>query len=314
MSKFSSKKKFKFSAMTTLTLLEIATLLTTGIISYSTANSYVNTHSSLDIDNVINNITIYGGDLRYIDQNFNIFLLKKNPIVSHLAEKQDPYIIGYSSNLSENDKKQFNYVVEYYNELFKIINPKYKFITKVCDESDCDIFVKYDILEPTVNASIIKERDLINSSAIVSALIKFNSRMEMDNATKRLCFAHEIMHILYGSKDVDYTESKTFSIYNYNDVGYMINMIEQSKEPPYASLVDTPHYMSKEKKESFITLTPTDVGTLIAIYGDSSNPTKKCEYLKLLEKTLLECSKVFGDYQPYFEKWYEIPNCDVCKE
>ena len=313
MSKFSKKKSFKMSFVSTLAVVEIVSLLTTGVIGNVIANNYIEDNSSYNSDDVINDITIFGGDLRYIDHNFNAFLFDKNPIVSHLEQKDSPYVIGYSSMLSENDKAQFNYVINYYNQLFSVINPAYKFEAKECEKSECDIFVEYDLLPQEVNANVTTKRHIINSSAVKSAIIRINNAKEMDNATKRIAFAHEMMHILYGSKDVNYMDSKTFSVYNYNDATFMAQTIENSKEPPYASLKDKPHYVTKEKKDSFISLTPTDVGTLIAIYGDTSNPQKKCEYIKLLEKTLFECSKVYGEFQPYFEKEYELPDCEVCK-
>ena len=60
-------------------------------------------------------------------------------------------------------------------------------------------------------------------------------------------------------------------------------------------------------------MTPTDVGTLIAIYGDKSSEKKHCEYIKLMEDTVEINSHIYGDYQKYFKTGYELPECDLCK-
>ena len=79
------------------------------------------------------------------------------------------------------------------------------------------------------------------------------------------------MHILYGSDDIDFTQSKTASLYNYDDVSIITRMVHYDKK----DIVDN---------NSYITLMPTDVSTLIAIYGDKYDQQKRCEYIKLLDK------------------------------
>ena len=55
--------------------------------------------------------------------------------------------------------------------------------------------------------------------------------------------------------------------------------------------------MSLQEKNSFVSLFPTDVSTLISIYGDSSKIENQKAYINLLYKTL-ETNKKLFDINP----------------
>ena len=77
--------------------------------------------------------------------------------------------------------------------------------------------------------------------------------------------------------------------------------------------------MTLEEKNSFVSMLPTDVSTLISIYGDSSKIENRIAYIDLLQETLAKNKKVFDiNYsqfglnattieQAYYEEGFELP-------
>ena len=272
------------------------------------ANQYINDNQLFNHTKVIDQIDFWGGDIRYIDQNYNNILFKPSPLSTHLNVGDRPVNVGYSLNVTPVQKEQFDHVFKYINEIFETINPKYKFTTSYASKDDCDIFIEFDDLRPEIGANVETNIKNLNASRILGAHIRVNNRFAEEKINLRFYLAHEMLHVLYGSNDVNYFESKTFSVYNANDVGYMISRIDNSKIPTKEEQLNTPDYMTQAQKNSFITYTPTDLSTLIAIYG---NPTKdnSLAYLNLLNKTQEKCKILFGS-QPFYESGYELPTVE----
>ena len=92
----------------------------------------------------------------------------------------------------------------------------------------------------------------------------------------------------------------------------MINMVDNAKIVTNQSQLNTVGYLTSKQKNSFITLTPTDIGTLIAIYGDTSNIENVEKYAKLLNYTINTCKNFYGN-QLYFKDGYKLPNTNLEK-
>ena len=117
---FKNKKSFKNCLKYGLTTLQLVALLTTSTACSIYSDTYSIENSNLDADNVINNITIFGGDLRYIDQSYNILSGEKNTIVSHLKEKNGAYFV-----IPSNTKVLYVYRLKV-SDIEKEINEKNK--------------------------------------------------------------------------------------------------------------------------------------------------------------------------------------------
>lgn len=295
----------------------------------------------------------YGGDDRYIDSNFNLFnFLTKNKTeyCNHLdTNNNSSIIVGYDkATISKDVATQFNYTINHINHLFSIINPNYKFKTGFYDEKQSDIFVSFKEIPSkifksntsNVAAYVDWEFDNQNTSVLKSAKIYFNPKMQFVTPQLRYYLLHEMMHVLYGSLDVDSSKSPTFSVYNYSDVDYIIRQISWAYESveDYKNNNFTPldenllplnsisgsfkpflPLLTLEEKNSFVSMLPTDVSTLISIYGDSSKIENRIAYIDLLQETLAKNKKVFDiDYsqfglnattieQAYYEEGFELP-------
>ena len=298
-------------------------------------------------EKVQTDLTYYGGDDRYVATSIYDRPLpqpyysspfnnsKKNESVNHFDTGHNNNIkIGYSLNIDSNMTQQFNYVVDYLNEVFKVINPEYHFVTDIAHTAqDCDIFVT----NKKINMDTVSETDEYNVGAatylnhnkntptiIESARIEFNSKLEFSTPQLRYYMLHEMLHILYGSRDVNWKYSQTFSVYNYDDVYYTVSQICQAYESledykngtinniggkfvddynmkdKNGNIIETKKslpIMSLQEKNSFVSLFPTDVSTLISIYGDSSKIENQKAYINLLYKTL-ETNKKLFDINP----------------
>lgn len=265
-------------------------------VAYGCYKSYEHNNSLFHADKVYANLELYGGDSRYVERNYNKMFFGENNLVNHFNSKDNSNIrVGFSTNLDEGQKLEFTKVINYYNELFEIINPNYKLniIDNVDDISSCDVLIRETPLD-NASGNFRSRYNRINRSQLSSGTISIDDE-DQSPTMQRFVLAHELMHLFYGSSDIDYTQSTTFSVYNYNDVGFMIDQIENN----YSS-----------EKDSFISLTPIDVSTLIAIYGDSSNPENVKKYIDLLNTTLKNCSRVFGEYQPYYEVDFSLPSIE----
>lgn len=298
-----SKKMF-ISAISSLTAIG----LFIGALNISNY-AYEKDNQNYIYNNVVDQITIWGGDERYVHQEPTAPYLKSN-LVSHFENDGQPIRFYISKEIPENYKQQINYVINYYNKIFSIINPDYKFeITN--NEINCDVNVRYNSsLYKNTLAQIKINRDIFINSKITSAKIEINKNITPTQL--RFSFAHELMHLMYGSNDVDYKLSKTFSLYNYDDASFMINMVDNAKIVTNQSQLNKVGYLTSQQKNSFITLTPTDIGTLIAIYGDTSNLDNVEKYANLLNKTIEICKNFYGN-QPFFKDGYKPPTLDCVK-
>lgn len=297
MKKFKTKKSLKLKLISTALLFTLAGATFTGCAAETT---YEQKNESLSHDSVLDRINYWGGDARYINQNYNPLLFRDSHLAAHFGNKGRPIVVGYTSKCTNNEIIQFDYVVKYYNTLFQVINPNYSFKTIQCnDQSQCDIFVDFAPLKNSVGASVNCIRDSLNACIVEKANITVNSMVESSNTALRLYLAHEFMHIFYGSDDINETQSKTFSVYNSGDVGFMVSQIEKTDA------------LTQSQKDTFVTLAPTDVATLIAIYGNHQSDEAHNNYVDLLEVTLEMCSMVYGDFQPYFKNGYTLPEKKV---
>ena len=281
-----------------------------GGVFYSTANAKVNEYAkaypNYQKTEVERNLDFYGGDARYININKNLFSIGIDKLYTHLDNYGDgAIIIGYEDDISENYRKQFQYTFDYINDVFETVNPDVKLEVADVSKNDSDIFIELANLKNDVGMQVKWDVDPINRSQIVGGIIKVNKNVKLSDTQLRFYMLHEIYHILTGSNDVNEKESPTFSIFNYEDVGFINEMIEHaylSKEEKYAATDWSMDYpiMSEEDKKSFVTLLPTDLGTLIALYGDSSKEENKDSYIVLMLTTVDKCIEVFGKHQPYF--------------
>ena len=267
------------------------------------------------IDKVKEDLEFYGGDSRYVDSKNSLYGLKKAELYSHLNISENRAIkIGYASTITKDEKVQFQHVFDYINSIFKVIDPDIKFEVVDQSQENCDIWIKKDVLGKNTGMNIVTERDLLTGSKLTGAVINVNSTIEMSTPQQRFYMLHEFMHLLTGSNDIDYTTSPTFSVYNYNDMGFIVDQIEnaweseeEKKEATNGKFATVRPIMSEEEQNSWVSYLPTDVGTLIALYGDSSIPENKAAYIDLLNQTLEECSNVFGPRQPFFEDDFVVP-------
>lgn len=295
--KYSRKQKIKgFIKKTAIGFLVKSIAFAPFAITYGSYKIYEKNNELFHANKVYADLELYGGDSRYVERNYNNLLFGENNLVNHFNAKDNSNIkIGFSSSLDDGQKLQFTKVINYYNELFEIINPSYKLniIGTVDNSLDCDVFITEASLEK-VNGNFSASFHPINDSQISTGIINIDDEQQSPTM-QRYVLAHELMHLFYGSHDVDYTQSNTFSVYNYNDVGFMIYHIENN---------------FSSEKDSFVSLTPVDVSTLIAIYGDSSDPENVKKYLNLLHETMNNCSRVFGEYQPYYEVDFSLPSVE----
>ncbi len=310
--KFKAKKHI-LNFFKTSFLLATSTLPVVGFMGYGRvkAANYEKNNIIFKNNKVEEDIAYYGGDTRYISNIYNYFYFGKNNLYNHFNIGENrPIKVGFCKEISENQKEQFSYSFNYLNQIFSIINPKYSFVfVNSNSEKDCDIFVDYKILGKNngkdIGARTVWDSNWANNCCIDSAKIVFNSSIQLNNTQLRFYMLHEMMHVLLGSSDINEYESETFSLYNYGDVAFIISQIENA----YASKDDIPTdgmyiqrpILTKEEKNSYVFLTPVDLSTLIALYGDSSNPVNKKLYIELLNKTENELSKNFGN-QPFYDK------------
>ena len=309
---------------------------------------------------VMNDIEYYGGDERYVeneDSFQDLFVKNDVELMNHFnTGKEGPIKVGYATNVSDEQAVQFDYTFKHLNDVFAVINPNYKFETGRFYESESDIFVEFepmgrntgsDGMYTTVGAYVDWKFDKDIDEVVRGATIRFNSSLDLAEPQLRYYMLHEMMHVLYGSKDVDWNKSPTFSVYNYCDVDFIIRQISNAYESKedyennvikslggnWSTLFDIHDkdgnaigrvflpVMTREEKLSFVSLLPTDASTLVALYGDSSKEENRQAYLKLLHNILDTNKEVFDiDYtehtgyqdrnvteQPYYEDGYTLP-------
>ena len=304
-------------ALTAGTMIAAPGLVYYGI-QYDNVTDYENAHQIFEEEKVESGIKYFGGDIRYIDKTFNFFKLKDNQIYNHFnTGHNNRIVVGFSSELSFLQRQQFKYVINYYNDIFSVINPDYHLIVEEKTTIDkCDIFITSSNYTGDLRAQTFNTYDSTNKSQITRSTIKVDEDA-MSTPMMRFVLAHELMHVFLGSPDVDWTESQTFSVYNYNDVSFMIDQIENA----YNSEEDVPSgfhivrpIMSKKEQNSFVALTPVDIATFCALYADLDNEEVKQNCLKLIHETLDVWTKYFTDKQPYFEDYFVLPELDEEEE
>lgn len=265
------------------------------------------------LDKVEEIMDFFDGDDRYISQYFSMLTMKNNQLYNHFNAKNNSCIkIHISNEFSAEEKKQIGIFYDYLNNLFAKINPDYHFVVGNYTKNDADIVIKRSSLNNTyVGANCVWEKDSIVTSQIKKATITFNSDVSVSNQSIKLYLAHEMMHALLGSSDVDYMKSETFSVYNYDDVSFMINQLEKAKTKEEIESQTSGYFhtiypiMTKEEKDSWIRYTPTDVTALIAIYGKDFENNKE-KYINILKETMDDCANVYGDKQPYFKDNFDF--------
>lgn len=316
----SRKAKTKSRANKLISLILIPLILAGGVgavytYGNETVEQYNNANQVYNIDKVKEDLKFYGGDSRYVDKNLTLFGLKKTELNTHFNIGEERAIkVGYSSNISEEYKQQFQHTFDYVNSIFKVINPNIRFEIVSDSQKNCDVWIQGKPLKKDAGMSIQIETDRINASQITGATINVNSNLELSTPQQRFYLIHELLHLLTGSADVNYYQSPTFSVYNYNDMGFIVSQVEtaweseeEKKEATNGHFATLRPVLTAEEKNSWVTYLPTDIGTLIALYGDSSIPSNKEAYITLLNETLKDCSEKFGKYQPYFVDDFVVP-------
>ena len=317
------KKKFGVKKLIPLTLVGLAAL-GGGKVAYDYNEGVVEdniaANERYEINKVKESLSYYGGDLRYVDAKpSDFFGIKKPYSYSYLETAENETIkVAYSSSITNHQKKMFKYTFDYLNSIFEVINPAVKFEILDSNTNDAQIYIKPAALAQNVGMNVTCEHDKHNKSQIEKATIRVNQNVEFTDTELKFYLLHEMMHVLTGSDDVNEHESETFSVYNYMDVGFINRQIEnaweseeEKQEAMNGHLVEVRPVLSKKEKEEFVTFLPTDLGTLIALYGDSDMQLNRENYVKLLNDTLERCQEVFGKNQPFFVPGYSIPQASV---
>ena len=320
MAKYTTKRSLGAKIAWGLTVLGIAGAAVGGV-SYARneALDYMDENKIFDVEKVDSQLDYWGGDDRYVDNSYNKFTFKSNSIYDHFNVGDRPVKVAYAANISESERQNYNHVFEYLNEIFEVINPKYKFEIVDTYQSNSDIFISNEPVSstsggPEIGAYVRPQAHFLHSSKVTRADIVMNSNVEACDTYKRYMLLHEMMHVLFGSLDVNENESQTFSVYNSGDVGFLYKKVESAK---VAEKLGEEEYKGDcafqtiAEKNSYVAFLPTDLSTVIALYGDMSVPGNVENYKVLLQEHLQQSYKLFGDNQPYYENGFEIPTPSV---
>lgn len=287
---------------------------------------YTSNNSIFSCDKVKDDLAYYGGDEGYIQETYSITHFK-NSLVRHLdTGHNDRIVVGYSANLTEEQKEQYDLFLNYLNDTFKVINPNYRFYTvEETVKNNCDIYIENCSFqerfsgENITSAKVFYDCDLLNNSIIKGGTIYFNTDYYLNNVRERFTFAHEFFHILTGADDLsnNLTDSVSYpmSVFAYMPNEHIISSINTSYDPdernsPFKNSLP----MDSEIKESWVSYMPIDLSALIAIYGDSSVEENRQAYLTLLNNKLDECLNLFTDENPFYYERYTLPKPDSEKE
>ena len=304
-------------------------------------NAYAQEESNLlfEQDKVNQDMIFYGGDEGYLKMKGNVlrpFTEDKVKLYNHFnTGKKGPIKVGYDYTVNDEQIKQFQYTFDHLNDVFEVVNKNYQFSTGRFTEEESDIWVDFTSLMPPsghdgtiIGAYVDWNFDAFNNSTIRSAKIHFNNSVNFATPELRYFMLHEMQHILFGSLDLDPFKQEGFSTYSAFDMNFIIRQISCAYESvedykngviknigghwknlleitdkdgnpigrPYLPL------MTREEKNSFVSLLPIDASTIVALYGDSSKPENKQAYLKLLNDILEKNRKVFDiDHSVYYE-------------
>lgn len=306
--KYKKRKKLgailKTGAITMLACLSSNAILR----SYGTSknNDYLSDNQIFEVGKIDNSIDFFGGDERYIARTLNAFTHRENIMYNHFNTQDNSNIkVGISDQFTHQEKEQIQIYYDYLNSIFKVINPSYNFVVGDFSQSKSSIYLCKENLPKNTGAQCTWKNDWIINSRIEKATIRVNQNITISNQALKIYLAHEMMHALLGSKDIDYQQSNTFSVYNYDDCAFMIDQLENAVEKePNSWHVKYP-VMNEEEKNIFVSYTPVDVAALIAVYGKGGTDNQK-KYIELMKQTLDTCGKVYGDNQPFFEKSFDF--------
>ena len=301
-----NKKRVKYIIKTALAVSVLAGAVTFKIVGDKKFEEYKTENPLFLTEKVENDIKFYGGDINLVEQRFNILQFKKNDLFNHFNIDSNVIKVGISRDFSDEQIQSFNYTFDYLNEIFSIINPKYKFETEIVknDFDDCNIKIKYESLSGSAGAVTVNAFLPPNTSIVKHPTIYFNKDIKSTDSFCKYFLLHEMMHVLLGSDDL--TEKIDATLYDYTYLNSIVDHTDNlfSDESNYIWLENV--LGGKEERESFVTLLPKDLSTLIAPYGDSSKPENVEMYTKLLNDTLNTCKKLFGDMK-YYEDDYTLP-------
>ena len=307
-----TEKRFKRPGKLLRTISVALLILGTAGAIYKVGNNkvkdYIDKNTTFSKDNVESVLDFYGADTRYLTINPNLLGLGLDKIYNHIDLNGDDSItISYEDIVSYDKREQFQHTFDYLNNVFQVINPNIKFEVVELSKNDSDIYIQMKSMKDDIGMKVEWDVDPINRSKVVGGVISVNKNLEFSNTELRYYMLHEMFHILTGSEDINEKESPTFSIFNYEDVGFINYQIENSfssaEEKREAISGGQFHHdfpvMSEEMKNSYVSFLPTDLGTMIALYGDSTIPENKQKYIAFLINTVDECKLIFGN-QPYF--------------
>lgn len=309
MAKIGKKKILKATIAWGLTVFAVAGMMTSCNYMTDEALDYINANPTFAIEKVDEQLEYWGGDSRYVEQSYNKFLFKDNTIYDHFNVGERPARVAYSDVMTEQERENYNHVFEYLNSVFEVVNPKYKFEI-VEGKGNCDIYIDKDSVSEDIGAYVKPKQDSLHTSQVESANIFMNTNIEASDTYRRYMLLHEMMHVLFGSPDVNIYQSKTFSVYNSPDVAFMARKVEEAKvveEIEEGKYTGDCAFQTTDEKNGFVQFLPTDLSTLIALYGDMTNPENVENYKVLLQDHLQQSYKIYGDFQPYYEKGFEIP-------
>lgn len=349
----------------------LAASIVTGGTLYTNASvkavdNYVQNEENLifEEDKVNQEMLYFGGDEGYIkvkNKMINSMTDKKINLYNHFDTGRDDDIkVGFDYTVTDDQITQFNYTFDHLNDVFAVVNPKYKFSTGRYTKAESDIYVDFTTVMPKakgegkiIGAYVDWDFDALNKSTIKSAKIHFNKNINFATPELRYCMLHEVQHILFGTLDLDPALQEGFSTYSSFDMNFIIRQIScayESVEDYHNGVIKSigGHWsnmleitdangnpigrpflplMTREEKNSFVSLLPIDASTLVALYGDTSKPENRIEYLRLLNDILKTNKKVFDiDHslyyegstsytsQPYYDTGYTLPTVEEAEE
>lgn len=269
-------------------------------------NDYLADNQIFEVDKVEHSIDFYGGDERYIKRTLNNFTLRKNIMYNHFNTDDNSCIkVGLSDQFSPQEKQQIQIFYDYLNSVFKVINPSYNFVVGDFSKKQSSIFVCKESLPQKIGAQCKCQKDTVINSRIEKATISINQNIKISNQAFKIYLAHEMMHALLGSPDIDFKQSNTFSVYNYDDCTFMIDQLENAVEKQPNGWHIVYPIMNEQEKNTFVSYTPVDIAALIAVYGKGGTDNQK-KYIELMKQTLDTCGNVYGKNQPFFENTFDF--------
>lgn len=273
---------------------------------------YIDNNTLFAASKVDKYLDFFGADQRYVllaGRN-----LDPEGIYSHFTTEDNSHIkIHISDDFNQTEREHIQIYFDYLNSVFDVINPDYHFVVGDYSKKESQIQLTKATMPKvetgTVGAQTIwhQDEDLYFLSG--SSEIQFNNNYDFTNNVQlfKLILAHEMMHVLFQSWDINEEESETFSVYNWGDCDYMASIIKNAL-PKIPLSYAGPNYtvLNEEEKNSFITYTPVDIATLCALYGEDG---READYIKYIKYTLDVNIRIydFFSYQLNFKYKYDQP-------